>query len=366
MSQPDTGTLVYLQGPKDIEFREYDLPEPERGAVLTEVAYSNVCGSDLYTWRGEHPIRTTGRMGHEAVCRVSKLGPGVTEDYAGEPLEVGDVVSPVYFIPCDRCSACQDGHHTVCENLTEHTTGSPDQWPHFTGTYATHYYIHPNQHFYKVPEAVDLPIAASANCALAQVLYGIEQVGIASPDTVVVQGAGGLGLNSIAVLKERGAEVIAIDGVDKRLRRAESFGADQVVDFREYETVDDRIERIHELTDGVGADYVVEVSGASAAVPEGIEFVRRGGEYLEMGNAMPGKTTELDPAVLTRNSIDVTTAIHYEPWYLRKALEFLETNIDRYPYDELVDADFDLVDVNDALEKSDTRAVTRATLKPAH
>ena len=97
---------------------------------------------------------------------------------------------------------------------------------------------------------------------------------------------------------------------------------------------------------------------------EGGELCRDGGKYLEMGNAMPGHTTPLDPALLTRNAIDVTSAIHYPPRYLREALAFLADNADDYPYGDLIDAEFGLHDVETALSKSDRREVTRATLSP--
>lgn len=360
----DTGTLAYLAGPEDVEFREYEVPTPDPGAVLTEVAYANVCGSDLHTWQGKHPVRTTGMMGHEGVCEVFALGDGVETDYAENPIEPGDLVAPVYFIPCNRCPPCQAGDLRLCENLAEHTTGSSDEWPHFTGTFATHYYVHPTQYFYRVPEGVDPKVAASANCALSQVLFGLERVGISQSDTVVVQGAGGLGLNAVAIANESGAETIVVEGVDGRLEAAEAFHADHVVDFREYDSPEAREERIDGLTDGVGADVVVEVTGVPAAYAEGPRFVRKGGTYLEIGNVNPGETTPVDPGRLTRSAVDILTAYHYPPWYLQDALLFLEKAGDRYPYHRLVDREFPLEELHEALRASENRETTRATLNP--
>lgn len=364
MAIENTGTLAYLNGEKDIQFKEYEVPTPERGAVVTRIKYANVCGSDLHTWAGKHPQRVTGMMGHEGVCEVAELGEGVETDYAEQPIAVGDLVAPVYFIPCLKCPPCQAGDIRLCNNLTEHTTGSPDDWPHFTGTFATHYYIHPTQYFYKVPSGLDPKVAASANCALSQVMWGLDQVGATHSDTVVIQGAGGLGLTALAVANESGAETIVIEGVEHRLRTAEEFHADHVVDFREYTTPDDREARIMELTDGVGADVVVEVAGVPAVFTEGLRFVRKGGTYLEIGNVNPGETTDIDPGSLTRNSIDIVTAHHYGPWYLLKALRFLDRTADTYPYGELVDKEFDLMDLTEALHSSEKRETTRATLSP--
>lgn len=364
MGTPQTGSLVYMTGPEEIEKREYEVPTPGPEAILTEVERANVCGSELHIWRGNHPEIDEGVLGHEVLARIKELGERVETDYAGEPVEEGDLVAPVYYLTCQKCQSCLVGDFHLCQNAYEYWSKSPEEPPHFHGTFATHYYIHPDQYFYKVPEGLDPSIAAGANCALSQVMFGLDEVGIEYGDTVVVQGAGGLGLNAIAVATELGAETIVIEGAEGRLNQADEFGADHVIDFTKYETVDARAERIHELTDGVGADVGVEVAGVPDAFAEGIQLLRDGGRYLEMGNVSPGESTEFDPGLLTRKSIDITTAVRYNPWYLHRALAFLAENNDKYPYSDLIDAEFALDDVDEALAKSDSREVTRATLLP--
>jgi threonine dehydrogenase-like Zn-dependent dehydrogenase len=359
-----TGTLIYLAEPEAIERKEYEVPDPEPGAVVAEVERANVCGSELHIWRGHHPQVKEGVLGHEVLCRVSQLGDGVETDFADEPISEGDLIAPVYYLTCRSCSSCLVGDFHLCQNAYRYWSKPPEEAPHFHGTFATHYYVHPDQYFYKVPEELDPAIAAGANCALSQVLFGFDEAGVEYGDTVVVQGAGGLGLNSLAVAAERGAETIVIEGVDGRIERAEQFGADHVIDFREYETADARAERVHELTGGIGADVGVEVAGVPDAFAEGISLLRDGGRYLEMGNVSPGQTTEFDPGALTRKSIDITSVVRYNPWYLHRALSFLDENDEKYPYDQLIDAEFALSEVEEALAKSDSREVTRATLLP--
>ena len=364
MSGRPTGTLAYLASPGDVEIREYEVPEPEPGAVLTEVEQANVCGSELHIWRGFHPEVKEGVLGHEAVCRIAELGDGVETDFAGRPVEEGDLIAPAYFLTCRRCPACQEGQFHLCENVYRHWSKPPEEPPHFHGTFATHYYVHPGQYFYRLPEGLDPGIAAAANCALSQMLFGLDQVGVDDGDTVVVQGAGGLGLNALAVATERGAETVVVEGVDGRIDRARAFGADHVVDFRTFDTVDARVERVRELTDGVGADVGVEVAGVPDAFAEGVRLLRDGGRFLEVGNVNPGHTTEFDPGTLTRKAVTIVPVIRYDPWYLRRALEFLADHAEEYPYADLVDAHFDLVDVDEALQRSDSREVTRAALHP--
>lgn len=364
MPSSDTGTVAYLAEPGQVELREYEVPSPEPGEVLTTVERANVCGSELHIWRGNHPEVKEGALGHEALCRVEELGDGVEADFAGEPIAEGDLLSPVYYLTCRRCTACRNARFHLCENVYEYWSRSPDEHPHFHGTFATHYVVHRNQYFYKVPEGLDPGIAAGANCALAQVMFGLDRTGLEYGDTVVIQGGGGLGLNAIAYANERGAETILVEGVDGRIDRAREFGVDHVVDFRAYDSVEARAERVRELTDGVGADVGVEVAGVPEAFAEGIHLLRDGGRYLEMGNVTPGSTTEFDPGLLTRKSIDVTAVVRYDPWYLRRALEFLDEQSGNYPYEDLIDAEFELTAVSEALRQSDSREVTRATLLP--
>ncbi|WP_129113433.1 zinc-binding dehydrogenase [Halegenticoccus tardaugens] len=366
MASRPIGTLVYLDEPEKLETQEYEVPEPEPSALITEVVRANVCGSELHIWRGHHPQVKEGVLGHEVLCRISELGEDIETDYAGQPIEEGDLIAPVYYITCQQCHSCQEGQFHLCQNAYRYWSKPPEEAPHFHGTFSTHYYVHPDQYFYKVPAGLDPGIAAGANCALSQVMFGLDETGVEYDDTVVIQGAGGLGLNAIAYANEQGAKTIAVEGVDGRIERAYEFGVDHVVDFREYDTVDARSERIKELTDGIGADVAVEVAGVPAAFAEGIHLLRDGGRYLEMGNVSPGHTTEFDPGALTRKSIDITSVVRYNPWYLNRALEFLAENSDTYPYADLIDAEFALTDVEEALHKSDTRAVTRATLIPEH
>jgi D-arabinose 1-dehydrogenase-like Zn-dependent alcohol dehydrogenase len=361
----EIGHLVYINGPEDIEFREYEVPTPDPNAVVTEVERTNVCGSELHVWRGDHPLKDCV-LGHEAICRISELGEKVETDSAGQPVEVGDLIAPVYFQTCQHCEFCRRGEFYRCANDYEFAGESPDVWPHFHAPWATHYYVHSTQNFYKLPEELEETpsVAAAANCALSQVMFGLDETGVEYGDTVVVQGAGGLGLNATAYANERGAKTIVIEGVDTRLKRAEEFGADHVIDFREYDTVDARADRVRELTDGSGADVGVEVAGVPEAFDEGIELLRTGGRYLEMGNVRPGHEIDFDPGKLVRKSIDVTTAVEYNPWVLYDALEFLANTKEKYPYENLLDAEYPLRDVEMALERSENRKITRATLIP--
>lgn len=289
---------------------------------------------------------------------------GDVRDSAGNPLSEGDLLVPSYFATCGECVQCERGDPQFCEDTYKYWSRSPDEWPHFHGTFGTHYYVHDHQYAYRVPESVDETAAAAANCALSQVLHGLDKTNLELDKTIVIQGAGGLGLNATAVGTEIGAKTIVMDGITDRRDRAVEFGADHTIDLNEYETVEARRNRVEELTDGLGADVAVEVTGVPAAVEEGFQLLGKGGRYLVMGNIIPGKEATIDPGQVVRKSIEVATTMRYAPTRLNDALSFLLTYGDDYPFDELVDASYPLSDVNQALRDSANREVTRATLVP--
>lgn len=354
------GTVAIMTIPDKLTFEEFELPEVEAGGILVKVVRANVCGSDVGILNGESPFNRV--LGHEMVGEVVKLGEGVSTDYAGNPVQIGDRVAATYFQICRKCRPCLDGRFHLCLNSYAHWTKEPNETPHFHGAFGTHYYIYPNQFFYKVPDNVPDSAAASANCALSQVYFGLDEAKVRYGDTVLVQGAGGLGLNAAAVAKEIGATVIVIDGVKSRLEKAKQFGADYCIDMNEFDTVEKRVQAILDLTDGNGVDVALEVTGVGPALNEGIKHLRVGGRYVSIGNNTPGKTIDFDPGLMTRKAINIISLVRYNPWYLNKALQFLSKTIDKYPFGEMLDKEFKLEELYDALDQSAQRKVTRASI----
>lgn len=358
----EKGRVAVMDEPEKLSYREYDLPKPGPGAVLLKVLRSNICGSELHIWRGQHPTKKKGVLGHEMIGEVHSLGEGVDTDFAGEPIKKGDRIVSAYYITCRKCAACREGHFHLCEHAYDFWNQAPEESPHFHGTFASHYYIHPDQYFYKVPDNVSEASAASANCALSQVYFGLDKSGVTYGQTIVIQGAGGLGLNAIAVAKEKGATVIAIDGVEGRLKQAEQFGADHVLNMNDYGSTAERAQAVLDLTGGIGADMAMEVTGVPAAFAEGIHLIRPGGKYVTIGNITPGKMVEFDPGLLTRKSIQIIPVVRYNPWYLYKALKFLSDTQGKYPFEDMMDAEFSIDEIKLALDKSAAREVTRASI----
>ncbi|MGE0486399.1 MAG: zinc-binding dehydrogenase [Gammaproteobacteria bacterium] len=356
------GRLANMTQPGALEFREYEVPEPPPGGLVARVVRSNVCGSELHIWCGHHPNKKSGGLGHEVVGVVDRLGAGTTHDHAGQSLKEGDRVVATYFIHCRRCVPCSKGQPWMCANAYQYWARQPDDAPHFHATFATHWMIHPEQTFFKVPDEVSDKAAASANCALSQVYFGLDQAKVTYGDRVLIQGAGGLGLNCAAVAHEKGAEVIVIDAIPKRLADARRFGAHHVIDINEYPTTEARIEAVNALTGGSGVDVCVEVAGVVDAFAEAPKLIRLGGTLVSIGTINIGQTVPYDPGFLVRRGVTILPTMRYFGHYLNKSMQFLAETRERFPHDELLDADYALDDVAQALSDSAARKVTRASL----
>lgn len=362
-----TGRAALFFGPgQPMEITELPVPSPEPGAVVVRVTRANICGSDLHIWRGDGYLgamaRPDGRIiGHEMTGVVHALGAGVTTDWAGTAMAEGDRVAYQYFAPCGRCRPCTRKMTEACAVSFKVLQGKPDVYPHFRGAFADYFYVTPEMAIFKVPEDVTDTMVAGVNCALAQVVMGLERVSVGMGDRVVVQGAGGLGLYATAVARDRGADlIIVIDGIDERLALARAMGADHVIDLRDT-TPDSRVVEVKERTGGWGADVVCELVGRPEAISEGLRMVGLGGRYLEIGTFYPGTSLELDPGFLVMANVRMEAVAAYDARSLQLALDFLHRHVADLPLDAVV-ADYPLERINDAFTDQDAGRVTRASL----
>jgi threonine dehydrogenase-like Zn-dependent dehydrogenase len=354
------GRVVVSNGPGvPFEIREYPVADPGPDELLVKITLASVCGSDLHIWRGETPplTKTPGVPGHEMAGVVVKRGRNRTTDTLGRPLKEGDRVAFAYFIPCGSCWACLTGT-TGCPNRYRmRSTLTADDPPHFHGAYGDYYYVLPRQWVYVVPDELPDDLVAPVNCALSQVVYGLNRIGVWLGDTVVIQGAGGLGINAVAVARDMGAgRIIVVDGVAERLALARAFGADETINIREIPSAADRMARVKELTGGVGADVCVEVVGVPAVVQEGIDLLRVGGRYLMMGNIVPNASTEIVPHNAVRQPKAILGVLSYDAWVIPRALDWLARARQRYPFDRLLAARYPLEEINRAFEEADWAA----------
>ncbi|MGH7313158.1 MAG: zinc-binding dehydrogenase, partial [Candidatus Rokuibacteriota bacterium] len=177
-------------------------------------------------------------------------------------------------------------------------------------------------------------------------------------------------IQAAAVARDLGASVvIVIDRIPGRLELARAFGADHTIDLREVTDRKERVSLVRTLTGGAGAHVVCDFVGFPEVIPEGIEMLRQGGTYLEIGTISRGAKVELEPAQLVWGAKRIVGVIMYDPWVIPRALDFLVRNRRRWPFERLISHTYPLEQINEAFAASewharDTTTITRAALTP--
>ena len=147
-----------------------------------------------------------------------------------------------------------------------------------------------------MPDELPDNILGPVNCAMGTVTTGLERANMSHGQSVVIMGAGGLGLHATAMAKERGADrVIVLDRLENRLALAEEFGADDTINIEEFNTPETRVRRVRELTRGRGADVVMELVGRADLLKEGIDMLSNAAPSSRLVTLCAGRKCQSTP-----------------------------------------------------------------------
>jgi Threonine dehydrogenase and related Zn-dependent dehydrogenases len=282
-----TARVAMLTAPKHFEIQEFPIPEIGDDEIFVKVEGCGVCGTDVHEWKGDPFGYIPLVLGHEGTGEVIALGKNIRHDSQGHPIKLGDKLV-TSAISCGHCYNCLNHPEAqnLCENQGVHglITDSPDH--HLAGWFSTHLHIKKGATYFVVNElSLDqrmlLEPAAVCTHALEQ---GKKTGRLKFNSRVLVQGCGPIGLMMIATLRTMGVnKIIAVDGNEKRLEFARKLGADEVVNFKELTTLDQRVAAVKGMTDGVGADFAYQCTGNPGAASDVYKYIRRGGGLCEMG-----------------------------------------------------------------------------------
>ena len=264
-------TAAFLTDIEKIEFREVEVPRPKEGEVLVKMEAIGVCGSDLHYYShgriGDFVVEFPFILGHECAGTVVETGSGVSE------LKVGDRVALEPGVPCGHCEFCLTGRYNLCPDVKFFAT------PPYDGC-LMNYVTHPAQFAFRLPDNVSSiegalvePLAIGINAALTG--------GVKLGDTVVIFGAGCIGLVSLLASNAYGAtKVIVVDMIEKRLAAARSMGA---ITLNSKEC--DVPAEVKKLTEGKGAQVVIDCGGVNATLCQTVEVAKPGGTIVWVGLA---------------------------------------------------------------------------------
>jgi L-idonate 5-dehydrogenase len=304
-------TACIVHGKGDLRVETGAAPQPGPGQVAVDIAYGGICGSDLHYVNhgrvGDFWVREPMILGHEVVGSVADTG-------QESPLAPKTPVAIHPATPCNQCAQCRSGRRNICPNTRY--LGSAAHHPHVQGGFATRIVV-PLDQVYVLPAGLPLDRAVLAE-PLSVALHAVAQAGEVKGRTVLVSGAGPIGLLVVAALKAAGAARITVaDLLPQPLELARRLGATDV----ELANVTDS-----GTADPEASDIAIEASGAAAALTSSLKRVARGGTVVALGLLPPGDTPTPGNLVVTRE-LTVRGSFRFDKEF-QDAIELLANGLD--------------------------------------
>jgi L-iditol 2-dehydrogenase len=297
---------VYL-GPGELSFRQMPIPETGPDDILVKVRTALTCGTDVKTYRRGHPKYNPPTLfGHEFSGDVVRVGANVTTFAPGMRVVAGNTA------PCNECYFCKRGQPNLCDNLLVNL-GAFAEYICVPGPIV-------RQNTFQVPDHVEYREAAIIE-PLACVIHGQDLLQIEPGESVAIVGAGGpIGLMHLQLALRRGAyPVIAIDINEMRLKTAQALGATRIVNS----AAEDAVAAVHALTNGRGADVVIESAGARPAWLMALSLARKGARVQWFGGLPGGTQVEVDSTRVHYDELQISGVYHLTPLSLERAFRMV-------------------------------------------
>ncbi|NVM02518.1 MAG: alcohol dehydrogenase catalytic domain-containing protein [Candidatus Helarchaeota archaeon] len=330
--------------------KKLPIPTPDSGKLVIKVEMCGVCGTDIHMWQGHEGIVVTfpAPLGHEVVGKIIALGEGVEFDNLGNAVKEGDRIVIIPLVTCGSCYACTVLQEPAkCLNASAYGHQSIETG--FTGGYSEYLYTNiPNTGFLKT----DIPPEIAVSLEPTSIaVSGMKRVKPKVGDTAVVQGAGAIGLCTMIVAKESGVSKIIMVGKRKmRLELAKEFGADLIIDIDEVKDPEKRIEIVkNETKNGLGVDLVFECAGIPSAFKEGLQYLRYGGKFCELGHFTDTGSIEINPCTdVCAKMATIVGSWSSLPDDFIRALQILELR--KYPVEKMITHRLPLERLEDAFK----------------
>ena len=376
----DTIRVTTYAGPgAEPEMREVPWPKiPPKGALM-QIGACGVCGTDQHILKGHwpKPLPWPFTLGHEMAGVIVEIGSELKTDHMGKPLAVGSKLMIPPLQPCGFCDWCKRYPEQSNKCLTPVYYGRYlgfDKPPHLWGGWAEYVYVDlgelPGTKIYKLPDDMSL-LLGSLSEPLTSCIRAFNRAaragGFKWNDTVVIQGTGPIGILAIAAAQEMGAgRVIAVGAPEEpRLKLARAFGAEATVDITAHATPEARIKAVRDIVGGYGADLVMDCSGHPTAGPEGIEFLRDGGTYVEMGQFTDAGSIMTNWHRICTKDINLLGSWAFTANDLALGVDMLYKARDKYPWRKMQTLfPFTLDGVKDAVAQAMAMKTVKSTIIP--
>lgn len=349
-----------------VEVREFPAPELTPGAALLKMDYSEVCGTDIHLQDGKLSLTPYPLIpGHANVGTLEAIE-GEVRDIDGSLLRPGQMVTFLdVHKTCNNCWYCLVAKAaTRCpfRKVYGITYGAEEG---LLGGWSEKVHLLPGVRTVPVPEGVSPLTFIAGGCALPTAFHALERGEMRLGDTVAVQGAGPVGLMALALAQMAGASKTVILGNGRvRLKMAQDFGADLVVDIDEL-SPEERVQAVEDATGGRGADLTIEATGSPPALIEGMQMTRDAGRYVIAGQYTDHGDISLNPhRLINRKHLDIRGCWGIEFSHLYKSAQLLPRMASRFPLDGMVTRVYSLTEANQALDDVRAQRVVKAAIAP--
>lgn len=339
-ASPGASLCAIFHGPAlPFSIEEVPLPELQEGELLVRNEFTTLCRSDVNTFCGRRTEKTPTILGHEIVGRIAALGPGAPEvDSRGSPLEEGDRITWAIYAADPSGALARAGIPQKAPDLFKYGHEAVTANSHLHGGLAEYCILRRHTPVVRLLPELPLPVAALINCSAATVAGALRLAGDVSSKRVLITGAGMLGLFGCAMCRKGGADaVVAADISTVRLEKALEFGATESTEITE---------GVWKETDTPEADIHLDFSGDPATVEQAIGRLAVGGCSVFVGATYPQRSLSLNAETIVRGLLTIRGLHNYNEGDLVTAVAFIETEHTRFPFCDLVDDRFTLLDVN--------------------
>ncbi len=359
---------VITEHNKPLTIQQVPIPQLDPGSLLVKITASTLCGTDVHRWHG--PLSEGDTLpiitGHEPCGFVEDIA-GERTDILGNPVKRGDRIVWSY-VACGSCYYCAVAlQPCICPGRASWGHNRSDQHPYLLGSCSEYMYVPKECLIIKVPDEVTSASAAASACAYRTVMHGFDRLGaLKSHETVVIQGSGPLGNFATAVAKDHGAKKVLVIGAPaNRLEVTKRMGADAVLNLEEVSDEKERRKWVRDHTEGRGADVVIEATGNPAAVPEGLELLRDGGTYVEMGQFTDAGSIMTSWHRICAKDLNLLGSWAFTANDLPLGVDMLYKARDKYPWRKMQTLfPFTLDGVKDAVAQAMAMRTVKSTIIP--
>jgi len=293
--------------PKKVKLKEVAIPGINDEEILVRVKVALTCGTDRKLYLRGHPLFPPPFiLGHEFAGEVIKVGKKVKK------IRKGMRAVAANSAPCHSCFYCKRGREELCENLLIRLSGAFAEYIAVPEPIV-------KDNLFEIPEGISYQEAAFLE-PLACAVHGIEEAEIKLGDTVVINGAGPIGLLLLQLAKLQGAMVIITDLSKERISLARKLGADKTLNVTR---VKNQVKAVKELTKGKGADIAMEAVGIPDVWEKTISMARKGGKVILFGGCPSETSIKIDTQLFHYGEITIKGVFHHTPNYVRKSFNLI-------------------------------------------